>query len=105
MARHLFRKEKSLAMKPRDYLSIDRAMLHDFVRVGTPVIITAGLWGVSNALQTVILGHLSDSAIAAQSISSTIFLLLKSTSVGAASAAAIIIGRAVGAGDMPKIRA
>ena len=105
VARHLFLKEKSLAMKPRDYLSIDRAMLHDFVRVGTPVIITAGLWGVSNALQTVILGHLSDSAIAAQSISSTIFLLLKSTSVGAASAAAIIIGRAVGAGDMPKIRA
>ena len=104
VARHLFRKEKSLAMKPRDYLSIDRAMLHDFVRVGTPVIITAGLWGVSNALQTVILGHLSDSAIAAQSISSTIFLLLKSTSVGAASAASVLIGKTVGEGDMDRLK-
>ena len=104
VARHLFRKEKSLAMKPRDYLSIDRAMLRDFVRVGTPVIITAGLWGVSNALQTVILGHLSDSAIAAQSISNTVFLLLKVTAVGAASAASVLIGKTVGEGDMDRLK-
>ena len=104
IARHMFTREKALSIRPADYLSVDRAMLRDYIRVGTPVIVTAALWGFSNALQTVILGHMSSNAIAAQSISSTVFLLLKVTSAGAASAAAIIIGRAVGAGDMKKIR-
>jgi len=72
--------------------------------VGVPVFITAGRWGISNALQTVTLGHLSANAIAAQSISSTFFLLLKVTSVGAASASSLIIGQTVGAGNMGKIK-
>ncbi len=100
----MFKKEKKLEIKPRDYLSLDRQLLKDFIKVGIPVFITASLWGLSNALQTVILGHLSASAIAAQSISSTIFLLLKVTSAGAASAASIIIGQTIGAGKMQKIR-
>jgi Na+-driven multidrug efflux pump len=62
------------------------------------------VWGLNNALQTVILGHMDKSAIAAQSISSTLFLLLKVASVGAASAASVLIGKAVGAGDMGKVR-
>ena len=101
---HLFTREKGLNIRPRDYLSVDRAMLRDYVRVGAPVLVASATWGVSNALQTVILGHMSASAIAAQSISSTLFLLLKVTSAGAASAAAIIIGRTVGSGDLGKIR-
>lgn len=104
VSRQLFKKEKTLAMRIQDYFHIDRTMLRDYIRVGTPVIITSALWGISNALQTVILGHLDDNAIAAQSISSTIFLLLKVTSAGAASASAIIIGQAIGAGKMDKIR-
>ena len=104
VAIHLFTREKKLDLRPADYLKIDRTMLRDYVRVGTPVLLASATWGISNALQTVILGHMTASAIAAQSISSTVFLLLKVTSVGASSAAAIIIGRTVGAGDMGKIK-
>lgn len=104
VAIHMFRREKTLDIHLRDYRRIDRAMLRDVLRVGTPVLITSALWGVSNALQTVILGHMSDSAISAQSISSTVFLLLKVTSVGAASAASVMIGRTVGTGDIGKVR-
>ena len=56
------------------------------------------MWGVSNAVQTVILGHMDTSAMAAYSISSTLFLLLKVTSVGAASAASVLIGQEIGRG-------
>lgn len=104
VAVHMFRREKTLDIHLRDYRRIDRAMLRDVLRVGTPVLITSALWGVSNALQTVILGHMSDSAISAQSISSTAFLLLKVTAVGAASAASVMIGRTVGTGDIGKVR-
>lgn len=105
IARHLFTREKGLDLHPRDYVRpLDRPMLQDYVKVGLPVLFTSFLWGFSNAVQTMILGHMSASAIAAQSISSTVFLLLKVTSVGAASAASIIIGQTIGAGEMDKIK-
>lgn len=100
----LFRKEKRLAMRPHDLMRVDRDMLRDYVRVSTPVILAAAMWGFNNAAQTMILGHMDKSAIAAQSISNTLYQLLKVTSVGGASAASILIGKAVGAGDMGKVR-
>lgn len=94
-----------LRLRPADLLRLDRTLLGDYVRVSLPVVVTSALWGLNTAMQTVILGHMSSGAIAAHAISSTIFLFLKVTSVGAASAASVIIGKAVGEGDRGKIRA
>ena len=95
---YVFVRDKRVRMQPSDFLSADREMARDFFRVASPVILTQTLWGLANALQTVILGHMSAVAIAAQSISSNVFLLLKVASVGASSAAAILIGKAIGEG-------
>ena len=100
----MFGREKVLRMRLADYLHIDAAMLHDFLRVSIPIILAAALWGIANAMQTIILGHMDRNAIAAQSISSTLFQLLKVTSTGAASAAAILIGKTVGARDFDRLR-
>lgn len=94
-----------LRLRPADLLRLDRTLLGDYVRVSLPVVVTSALWGLNTAMQTVILGHMSSGAIAAHAISSTIFLFLKVTSVGAASAASVIIGKAVGEGDRGRIRA
>ena len=95
---YVFVRDRRVSMQPSDFLSADREMACDFFRVASPVILTQTLWGLANALQTVILGHMSDVAIAAQSISSNVFLLLKVASVGASSSAAILIGKAIGEG-------
>ena len=95
---YVFVRDRRVSMQPSDFLSADREMACDFFRVASPVILTQTLWGLANALQTVILGHMSAVAIAAQSISSNVFLLLKVASVGASSAAAILIGKAIGEG-------
>ena len=101
----VFVRDKRVRLKPKDLLKIDSAMFRDFIRVSIPVILTSTLWGLSNALQTVILGHMNDVAIAAQSISSNIFLLLKVASVGACSAASIIIGKTIGESkDMARLK-
>ncbi len=42
-------------------------------------------------------------AIAANSAASTLFLMVKSAAVGAASSASVIIGKAIGTGDMAKV--
>lgn len=95
---YVFVRDRRVSMQPSDFLSADRELARDFFRVASPVILTQTLWGLANALQTVILGHMSAVAIAAQSISSNVFLLLKVASVGASSAAAILIGKAIGEG-------
>ena len=104
VALFLFTREKRLEIRPRDWLRLDGQMLRDYVKVSAPILLASAVWGVSNAVQTVILGHMDKSAIAAQSISSTLFLLLKVTSVGAASAASVLIGKTIGAGDMDRVK-
>lgn len=97
-------KDNLIKWKPVELKSADCALTKDFAKVCAPVMMTGFLWGLNTALQTVILGHMSSNAIAAHSISSTIFLFLKVTSVGAASAASIIIGKAVGKGDLKVLK-
>lgn len=99
-------RDKKLCLRFRDVgIRVLRSRLFaDFVKVLLPILAAALLWGMANVLHTVILGHMNDSAIAAQSISNTVFLLLKVTAVGAASASSVIIGKAVGEGDWRKIR-
>jgi putative MATE family efflux protein len=97
-------RDKVLRLRLRDFLRIDSVLVKDYIRVSLPVVTTGFLWGCNTALQTVILGHMSSSAIAAHSISSTIFLFLKVMSVGASSAAAVLTGKAVGTGNVPKVK-
>ncbi len=104
VALYVFKKDPHIRMKLRDYLQADGQLTKDFLKVGIPMFITAFLWGANNALQTMILGHLEEGTMAAYSISSTIFLLLKAASVGASSAGSIIVGKAIGAGDLDKIK-
>ncbi|MEZ3485607.1 MAG: polysaccharide biosynthesis C-terminal domain-containing protein [Lachnospiraceae bacterium] len=93
-----------LRLSLRDYLQFDKALAKDYLRITAPMLLVQGLWGLNTALQTVILGHMTAAAIAANSAASTLFLMVKSTAVGAASTASVIIGKAVGAGDYARVR-
>lgn len=93
-----FIKFKFRKVKISGYLKPDKRLAKDYYKVCMPIILSSLMWGVSNAVQTVILGHMDTSAMAAYSISSTLFLLLKAASVGAASAASVLIGQEIGRG-------
>ena len=97
-------RDKKLGFRLPHLKTFDRSLLSDFRRVAIPILGASLLWGISNALQTVILGHMNDSAIGAQSISNTVFLLLKVTAVGASSAASVLIGKTIGEDDMPRLK-
>jgi len=62
------------------------------------------LWGVSVPMQTAILGHLSDNAIAANSVATTFYQYLKVIVVAMSSTSAVMIGTAIGRGDMARIK-
>ena len=96
---YISKRERKLNLKWRDYLAWDRILTGDYLKVTIPMLTVQGLWGVNTALQTVILGHMTANAIAANSVASTLFLMVKSMAVGSAAATSVMIGKAVGSGD------
>lgn len=101
---YIKKKDKKLQIRLSDYFSLDKQLAKDYTKITVPMVFTQGLWGVNTALQTAILGHMTATAIAANSAASTLFLLMKSTAVGAASTASIIIGKAIGVGDIEQVK-
>ena len=99
---YLYKKEQKLKIRFRDFLQFDKKLSKEYYKLTLPMLVVQGLWGLNTALQTVILGHMT-AAIAANSAASTLFLMVKSAAVGAASSASVIIGKAIGTGDMAKV--
>ncbi len=101
---YVAKKENNLKLRLSDYFHVDRPLAVDYFQITGPILLVQTLWGINTALQTVILGHMTSSAIAANSVASTLFLLIKSAAVGSSAAASVIIGKAIGSGDMEKVR-
>ena len=98
-------RDKKLHWRIKDLTNFDTAVFKLFVLTCLPVVLTDGLFGVSTALQTVILGHMNDAAISANSIATSLYQCLKVASVGSAGAAAVLIGKSIGEGDKLKTKA
>lgn len=97
-------KDKKLNLSIKSYFIPDKVLFADYIKVARSVVVVATMFGISTALQTVILGHMSDNAIAANSVSTSLYQTLKVAAIGASVATSIIIGKVVGQGDMKKIR-
>ncbi|MDL2206520.1 MATE family efflux transporter [Eubacteriales bacterium OttesenSCG-928-N13] len=105
---YVLRIDQKLRIKLKSYLVIDRELLKDYLKVALPVIFVSAMWGLNTALQTMILGHIptdvNNVAIAANSAATNLMMLLKVASVGAAAASAVVIGKAVGRGNIRKVK-
>ncbi len=96
--------DKKLRVQKNDLFRFDKTLFADYCKVSGTIILVAGMFGLSTALQSVILGHMSDSAIAANSMSTSFYQVLKVAAIGAASASSIIIGKTIGTGNLEKIK-
>lgn len=101
---YVIKKDEKLRLRLKDYLSTDKVLVWDYIKIVVPILIVQGLWGVNTALQTVILGHMTAAAIAANSAAATLFLVVKSAAVGASSTASVLIGKTIGTGDMGLVK-
>lgn len=96
--------DNKLRIRLRDFLRFDKVLFADYCKVSSVIILVAAMFGMSTALQSVILGHMSDSAIAANSMSTSLYQVLKVMAIGAANAASIIIGKTIGSGNRDRIK-
>lgn len=104
VAIYVFIIDKKLLLKVKDFFHTNGMLLKDFFHYGLPVILGDVLWGMNLTVQGAIVGRLGASSIAAVSIANTLFSVISVGVYGTASASAIIIGNAVGEGDMDNIR-
>ncbi len=102
---HIMFIEKNLRLSFGDMVKTDLSLFKKYALSSVPFVLTDGLFGVSTALQTVILGHMSDAAIAANSVSTTLYQVLKVAAIGSSAASAVIIGKSIGQGkSLDKIK-
>ena len=97
--------DKKICWRPAHLLHIDKLMFRDYIKVGTPLILTDGAWGLAMSVQTAILGRLGSDTIAANSIATTIFQVVTVVVYASGNASSVIIGKTVGEGDIPRVKA
>lgn len=100
----LFR-DKKLHMKLWELLRWDGTYLPDYLKVSTPIVISGLLWGVAQAAQTAIPGHMSATAIAANSIAIILFEIFAVLGAACANTASVVTGKTIGAGKLDKVKA
>ncbi len=97
--------DKKLRMRLRDLLKRPGVLLRDYARYGLPVIAGGVIWGLNMNVQGAIIGHLgSEAAISAISVANTVFSILTVLVFGVSAAAAIVIGKTVGEGDVERVK-
>ncbi len=96
--------DKKLKMKLRELLRFDVTYLRDYLRVSVPIVISGLLWGVAQAAQTAVLGHISATVIAANSIAVVIFQIFAVVGMSSANAASVTMGKTIGEGRLDKVR-
>ena len=82
----------------KDFFHFTKEAFSRFFKILWPSFLSNTLWALATPIQTGILGRLSADAIAANSVSTTMFQYLKVITIGEASASAVLIGTTIGEG-------
>jgi putative MATE family efflux protein len=96
--------DKKLRIRLRAFFRPDAFYLGDFSKAAFPVIGSAASWGIGTIMQTVILGHLTGTIIAANSIAVVVHQVLGVYALGANWTSGVMMGNVVGAGKTEFVR-
>lgn len=99
---YIFLIDKKLRLRPRDLFRFDRILFQDYLKYGLPVAFNEVLWSVGISVQTMILGRLGSAVVSASQIASLVNQFATVFVFGVANASAVIVGNAVGEGNMDK---
>ena len=85
---------------PERFFRVERPLVKDFMRQCLPLMGGSLFWGVGFTSYTAVIGHMGADAAAANSVAAVVRDLICCVCNGVASAAGIIVGNALGAGDL-----
>ena len=96
--------DQKLRLRIFSFFKPDAHYLRDFARAAFPVIASGASWGIGMTIQTMILGHLGETVIAANSIAIVVYQIITVYAHGACNTSSVMMGNAIGAGQMDRIR-
>jgi Na+-driven multidrug efflux pump len=99
-----FKIQKRLAIIIKDLFRHDKVMWRDYAKYGLPIMAGDTQWGFVNFFKAVLIGRGPENMIAANGIAEPIMSLMGIFTIGLGSAACVIIGKSVGAGEYDKTR-
>lgn len=88
--------DKKLNIRIRDLFKVDMPMMKDYFKTGLPLMMSSVSWGIAMSIQGAIIGRLIESAIAANSIATTLFQVATVICYASSNAACVLIGKTVG---------
>lgn len=95
---------KDVKLKLSEVLRRNKVLTGDFVRLALPALGNDVSWGVAFSMYSVILGHLGNDAVAANSIVVVIRNLTTTFCFAVAGAGGILLGNVMGIGDLDKAK-
>lgn len=96
--------DKKLKVTFKSIFGFNFTYLRDYIKTSLPIILSGSFWGVAMAAQTSILGHMGESAIAANSIASVVFQVVSVFVISSANASSVIMGKTVGENRMDLVK-
>lgn len=104
---YIFVIDKRLRFRPKHIFLFKKVFAADLFKHGTPVFINEVIWSLGISIQAAILGHInyaSGDPVAANSIASMVQQLSTVVIFGIGNAAAVIIGKSIGSGNIQRAR-
>ncbi len=95
---------RTIRFRISDLFVRDGFLFRDFLRYSIPVVLNELMWGAGASMNSAVIGHLGSAATAANSVAQVTRQLATVVAFGIANAAAIMIGKAIGAGDVARAK-
>ena len=99
-----FFKQKLIPKALGNMFNIPRVLLSDFARYSLPAFMNDALWGLAFNMNAIIMGHLGSDIVAANSVVTVARDLVTTVGFGISAAAAILLGKEIGSGDLKLAR-
>jgi len=96
--------DKKLRFRLRDCFGVHAGDFKAYARTALPLMGSQLSWGLAMNLQSAVLGRLGQGAIAASAIAAALFQLVTVVIYAAASASHVVVGKAVGQGNIPRVK-
>ena len=98
------RRNGLIRLRLKDIFRRNKILLKDFLHYSMPVVLNEMLWGMAISLSAIVIGHMGQEAIAAQSVAATMRQFTMIVAFGIANATAIIVGKEIGAGRVEQAK-
>ena len=97
-------KKEVVKIRFRGLVCFNKELNRDFIKYTTPVLANTLAWGIGFAMFSVIMGHLGNDAVAANSIANIVKNIISCVCMGIGVGSGILVGNVLGTGELENAR-